>query len=63
VSAECAHQPRTGVVTSFDGGDAVSNAQAPVCSAPECVEEALAWVRRISGKPARHVLFEAGSRT
>jgi hypothetical protein len=57
VSIECAHQPRTGVVTSFDGGEATSNAQAPVCSDPACVADALAWVSGWSGKPARHVLY------
>lgn len=55
MSTECPH-PHTGIATSFGDGDARSNAQAPVCSSPKCVAEALAWVSGWSGKPARHVL-------
>lgn len=52
----CTH-PRTGVVTShrgrgrYDGPIAVT----PVCDRPECIDEALAWVARMSRKPAHHV--------
>jgi len=53
----CTH-PRTGVVTSqrergrYDGPIAVT----PVCDRRECIDEALAWVTRMSRKPAHHVL-------
>lgn len=37
-------------------------ASAPVCALPACVDEALAWVRRVTfGKPAFHVLNEVSS--
>lgn len=51
----CTHT-RTGLVTSRPlGGIEHSYAATPVCDLPECVEEALAWVTRMAGRPAFHV--------
>lgn len=55
MTVPCPH-PRTGRVESV--GDWGKHAQAPVCGAPECVAEAREWVRRVTGKPTRHVLDE-----
>ena len=50
-------QPRTGLVTSSPPGGIEACTRAPVCGLPACVEEASAWVRRVSfGKPAFHTL-------
>lgn len=58
MTAPCTHE-RRGIVTSLgpvgrieDGG----HAQAPVCDLPECINAAMAWVARMSGKEAHHVL-------
>lgn len=53
----CTH-PKTGVVTSDPAGVREKGAQSPVCNLPACITEAEAWVRRVSRKPAFHVLTE-----
>jgi hypothetical protein len=55
----CTHA-RTGVVTShpvtgsYQPGS--SHAATNVCDRPECIAEAIAWVERMTRKPAHHVL-------
>lgn len=51
----CTH-PKTGIVTSDPAGVREKGAQSPVCSSPACITEAETWVRRVSRKPAHHVL-------
>lgn len=55
MSVQCEHPP-TGTVACPPGEDRF--AQTPVCSAVECVDEALDWVRRWSGKAACHTLHK-----
>jgi hypothetical protein len=52
----CTH-PRTGRVTSHPGVYVEgSHAATSVCDRPECIDEAVAWVERVTRKPAHHVL-------
>lgn len=56
MTVPCRHT-RTGLVTSLSEWSGVGqHAEAPVCDLPECIDEAKDWVRRVSGKPAKHVL-------
>lgn len=55
MTVPCPH-PRTGVVESV--GDWGKNAFAPVCSDQACIDDAKAWVKRVTGKPAKHVRDE-----
>ena len=56
MSAACTHL-RTGIVTSrLDDSQNGSHAATSVCDQPECIAEATAWVERMTGKPAHHVL-------
>jgi hypothetical protein len=57
----CTH-PRKGIVTShrmhgaFETVELGPHAESPVCDLPECIDEAVKWVVRMtSGKPAFHV--------
>jgi hypothetical protein len=59
MTVPCPH-PRTGVVESY--GSWGKSALAPVCSEQECIDAAKAWVRQVTGKPARHVLDEVVER-
>ena len=57
----CPH-PRTGRVTTHpmgytNGPHAATN----VCDLPECIAEAVEWVQRMTGKPAKHVRDEGES--
>jgi hypothetical protein len=54
MTAQCRHAP-AGVVTTQPSGEWEEGAQAPVCSRPACIDEATAWVQRVSRKPAHHV--------
>lgn len=61
MTAPCTH-PRRGLVTSRPlGGIEDSYAAAPVCERQECIDEAKAFVTRMAGKPAHHILDEAPS--
>lgn len=51
----CAH-PRTGMVSCSPGED--NYAQDPVCGDPRCIDEASAWVKRLTGKVPVYVLKE-----
>lgn len=56
MSTPCTH-PRTGIVTSHPNGYVEGrHAATNVCDLPECIAEAIAWVQRMSGKPAHHLL-------
>jgi len=59
MTTPCTH-PRTGIVTSHPEPGSFSmpsHATTYVCDLPECIEEAKAWVTRMTyGKPAFHVL-------
>lgn len=51
----CRH-PRTGVVTTHPGSyETGSHAATNVCDRPECIAEAVAWVERMTRRPAYHV--------
>ena len=56
MSAQCNH-PTAGTVTSQQHGMSDEpHASTRVCDLPECIEEAMAWVTRMShGKPAYHL--------
>lgn len=61
MTAPCTHT-RTGLVTSRPlGGIEESYAAAPVCDSRECIDAELAWVARVSGKPARYIRDEVAS--
>lgn len=54
----CTH-PRRGIVTSHPAGYTNgSHAATNVCDRPDCIAEAIAWVERVTGKPAFHVVDE-----
>jgi hypothetical protein len=54
MTTQCTH-PKTGVVTTQPSGEWEEGARAPVCSQPACIDEATAWVQRVSRKPAYYV--------
>ena len=55
MSTTCGH-PVAGVVTTPPAGVHEEGAQAPVCAQPACIDEAVAWVERVTRKPAHHLL-------
>lgn len=58
MTVPCPHT-RTGLVTSLSEWSGGHHAQAPVCDSQECIDAALKWVERMTGKPAQYVLDEA----
>lgn len=63
MSIPCSH-PRTGIVTSHPNGRTDEpHAATNVCELPECLEEAMAWVGRMThGEPGFYVAdVEAGA--
>jgi hypothetical protein len=60
MSTACGHE-RKGLVTShrmhgaFETVEPGPHAESPVCDLPECIDEAVKWVQRMSHKPAFHV--------
>lgn len=60
MTVPCTHT-RTGLVTSLSEWSGGQHAQAPVCNSQECIDAAIRWVERVSGKPAKHVRDEGES--
>ena len=58
----CTH-PRTGVVTSHPDGNyqGGSHAATDVCDQPECIAEAMKWVKRYARRKAYHVPDEVSA--
>lgn len=54
----CNHKPYTGLVTSLSEWSGGHHAEAPVCNDQVCIDDAKAWVKRVTGKPAKHVRDE-----
>jgi hypothetical protein len=56
MTVPCDH-PRTGIVTSHPNGYVEGrHAATNVCDQPDCIAEAIAWVERMTRKPAHHIL-------